>query len=79
MPRVSIGKPDPEVILGDKLRASIIENHMECRDMLKILGCSSGTLCSRFKQPSKMPLGELKRFVKATNLPKEAIIQYLYE
>ncbi len=79
MPKVNLGKPNQEVIFGDKLKASITENHMECRDMQKILGCSSGTLSSRFKNPGKMPLGELKRFIKATGLKQEAVIKYLYE
>lgn len=79
MPKVNLGGIDHEKIFGSKLKAMLIEKQMECRQVAKKLGCSDGTLSSRFKNPSKMPLGELKLFIKISGLPPETVIQYLYE
>jgi hypothetical protein len=79
MPKVSLGKLDYEKKFGARLRSAIFEKRMECREVAKIIGNCDSTMSSRFSNPGKMTLGELKLFIKATGIGKEAVIDYLYE
>ena len=78
MPKVNLGRTSPEEIFGSKLKSSIIENRMACGEVAKKMGFTSRTMSSRFKNPSDMTLGQLKRFIKLTGLPEESVINYLY-
>lgn len=79
MPRVNLGKPNYEAIFGARLKAIIFEKRMECRAVASAVGFTPRTMSNRFNEPEFMTLGQLKRFIKITNLPPEVVIQYLYE
>lgn len=79
MPKVTLGKPNYELLFGAKLKGAIIGSCSECAEVASKIGIKPRTMSNRFKKPSDMTLGELKRFIKATELPPEEVIQYLYE
>ena len=78
MGRGFLQKPDFEEKFGKVLRGAVYANG-KCMDAQKILGISKPTLSNRFKEPGKMPLSELKKFIKLGNIPEEEVIKYLYE
>lgn len=63
---------------GKILRGAVYANG-KCKDAEKILGIAKSTLSSRFKNPGKMPLTELKLFIKMGRISEEDVINYLYE
>ena len=63
---------------GKVLRGVVFANG-KCKDAEKIIGIGKSTMSSRFKNPGKMPLTELKIFIKLGNIPEEDVINYLYE
>ena len=63
---------------GKVLRGVVFANG-KCKDAEKIIGIGKSTMSSRFKNPGKMPLTELKLFIKFGNIPEEDVINYLYE
>ena len=67
-----------ETEFGSVLRGAVFAKG-QCQDAEKILGISHGTLSNRFKAPGNMSLLELKRFIAYGGIPKEEILNYLYE
>ena len=63
---------------GKVLRGVVFANG-KCKDAEKIIGIGKSTMSSRFKNPGKMPLTELKLFIELGNIPEEDVINYLYE
>ena len=63
---------------GKVLRGVVFANG-KCKDAEKIIGIGKSTMSSRFKNPGKTPLTELKLFIKLGNIPEEDVINYLYE
>lgn len=63
---------------GRVLRGVVYANG-RCKDAERILGIARSTLSSRFKNPGKMPITELKLFIKMGNIPENVILDYLYE
>lgn len=63
---------------GKVLRGVVYANG-KCKDAEKILGIGKTTLSSRFKNPGRMPITELKMFIKLGNISEEEVIKYLYE
>ncbi len=78
MGRGFLQKPDYEEKFGKVLRGAIFGN-TKCKDAQIEIGISKPTLTSRFKEPGKMPLSELKKFIKIGRIPEEEVIKYLYE
>lgn len=79
MPKVKLGRPNYEAIFGAELKASVMKKRLKCGDVANKIGCAPRTISNRFNEPSFMTLGQLKLFIKITDLPPEVIIQYLYE
>lgn len=63
---------------GKVLRGAVYANG-KCYEAGRILNISRATLSSRFKNPGKMPLTELKMFIKLGKISEEDVIAYLYE
>lgn len=79
MARVKLGSIDYEQRFGAKLQAKIIEMQLRQDNVAKCMGVTDRTLRSRYRNPGKMQLKELKGYIKATKLEKEAVLAYLYE
>ena len=78
MPKVHLGKKNYEAEFGSVIRGSVYAKG-QCQQAEKVIGVSRGTLSSRFREPGKMSLAELKRFIKFGHIPREDVIAYLYE
>lgn len=79
MPKVRTLVKDYEKDFGAELKATIIRNRMKISEVAKKVGFTDRTMTSRFTKPSGMTLGQMKLFIKATNLSPEVLIKYLYE
>lgn len=71
-------KTNYEERFGMVLRGAVFAKGT-CKEADKKLGVSKATLSSRFKNPGKMPLTELKLFIKMGNIQEQDVINYLYE
>lgn len=78
MPKVKLGRADPGMELGKKMKSAIMESDENCMGTADKIGISNITLSRRFKDPSQMTLGQMKTFIRITGLKKEAVITYLY-
>lgn len=78
MPKVKLGRADPGMELGKKMKSSIMESDENCMSTADKIGISNITLSRRFKDPSQMTLGQLRIFIRITGLRKEDVIAYLY-
>lgn len=78
MPRVNLGRTDPGMIFGKKMKSVIMESDGNCTTTADKIGISNITLSRRFKDPSQMTLGQLRIFIRITGLRKEDVIAYLY-
>ena len=78
MPRVNLGLPNYEKRFGDKIRGAVFA-HGKCKDIAKKIGIGDSTMTSRFKNPGKMPLSELKLFIRLGGITEDDILDYLYE
>lgn len=78
MGRGFLQRKDYEAEFGKVIRGAIFARG-QCQDAEKVLGISHGTLSNRFKTPGNMSLLELKRFIAYGGIPKEDVINYLYE
>jgi hypothetical protein len=78
MPRGFCQRVNYEERFGKVLRGVVYSNG-KCKEAEKILGIGKTTLSSRFKNPGKMSITELKLFIKMGNIPEEDILNYLYE
>ena len=79
MPRVKPLVKDYEKDFGAELKASATRLRMEVPTVAKLVGVHERTISRRYSNPGKMSLEEFKRFIKATHVGKEAVIEYLYE
>ena len=78
MGRGFLQRTDFESEFGKVLRGAVYANG-KCMDAQKIIGISKPTLTNRFKEPGKMTLSELKKFIKLGRIPEEEVIRYLYK
>jgi hypothetical protein len=70
---------DYEKDFGAELKASATRLRMSVPMVAKAIGINERTVSRRYQNPGKMDLEELKRFIKATGITKETVINYLYE
>ena len=75
----SILEPSWDKKFGAKLHSQVIESMQDDEKLAKRMDVCSRTLRSRYKNPAQMTLRELKLFIKATGLPRESVMNYLYE
>lgn len=78
MPKVNLGSVNTEKKFGAKLKAAIVENRLQHPKVAQGIGVAPRTLSNRYNNPSQMTLGEMKLFIRMTNMDKQAVIDYLY-
>ena len=70
---------DYEAVFGAQIKAKLTEKRIKSENMASLMGHTLRTLQSRFKKPSDMTLGQLKVFIKKTDIEPEKVLNYLYE
>lgn len=79
MPKVNLGKHDYDEEFTRKMDACLKENGTDWKRLTPKTGVCYETVKTYRRNPQKINLLWLKRFVKATNLDPDAILNYLYE
>lgn len=79
MPKSNFVRPDYERIFSDKLNCCLLIKRLQKKDLAEKVGVHRGTLSKHFAHPQEMNVGELKRIIKIAKVPKEDIIEYLFE
>lgn len=78
MPKVKPLGSQTEANFGAILKSAMIRSRLKPQDIAKKTRRSERTVAKRFLEPGEMTLSELKLYIKATNLEKEDVIEYLY-
>ncbi len=68
-----------EAIFSENMEVALVRKKVTKKSISEKTGASRSTICRYYQKPRTMTLDMLKQIIKLTNIPKEDVINYLYE
>lgn len=68
-----------EAIFSENMEVALVRKKVTKKAISEKTGIHRNTICRYYQKPRTMTLETLKQIIRLTGLPKEDVINYLYE
>ncbi len=68
-----------EAMFSENMEVALVRKKVTKKAIAERTGISRSTICRYYQKPRTMTVDALKQIIKMTGLPKEEVMNYLYE